>query len=158
SDVTDIREAAAVRRGVAHRLKGEVVSARIIKQFGSDTVTVAAGIRGAVEEIRRALPQGVQLRIVYDQSQLVSSALGGVGRAVMLGGVFVVFVILALLGNLRAAFLVTLTIPLSIALAGLLLKPLGVGLNTMTLGGLAIAVGLLVAAAIIMGENILHRP
>ena len=75
----------------------------------------------------------------------------------MLGGVFVVLVILVLLGNVRAAVLVTLTIPLSIALAGLLLRPLGVGLNTMTLGGLAIAVGLLVDAAIIMVENILHR-
>jgi heavy metal efflux system protein len=156
-DVADIREAAAVRRGVAHRLKGEVVSARIIKQFGADTVHVASGIRQAVEEIRRALPKGVELRIVYDQSQLVTSALGGVGRAVMLGGVFVVLVILLLLGNVRAALIVTLTIPLSIALAGLLLQPLGIGLNTMTLGGLAIAVGLLVDAAIIMVENILHR-
>jgi cobalt-zinc-cadmium resistance protein CzcA len=156
-DVADVREAAAVRRGIAHRLKGEVVSARIIKQFGSDTVTVAAGIRRAIEDIRRTLPKGVELRIVYDQAQLVSSALGGVGRAVMLGGVFVVLVILLLLGNVRAALVVTLTIPLSIALAGLLLRPLGVGLNTMTLGGLAIAVGLLVDAAIIMVENILHR-
>jgi heavy metal efflux system protein len=156
-DVADIREAAAVRRGVAHRLKGEVVSARIIKQFGADTVQVAAGIRQAIEDIRRALPKGVELRTVYDQSQLVNSALGGVGRAVMLGGVFVVLVILLLLGNLRAAMVVTLTIPLSIALAGLLLRPLDVGLNTMTLGGLAIAVGLLVDAAIIMVENILHR-
>ena len=94
---------------------------------------------------------------VHDQSQLVNSALGGVGRAVKLGGVFVVLVIHPLLGNLRAALLVTFTIPLSIALAGLLLKPLDIGLNTMTLGGLAIAVGLLVDAAIIMVENILHR-
>jgi cobalt-zinc-cadmium resistance protein CzcA len=156
-DVADVREAAALRRGVAHRLKGEVVSARVIKQFGSDTVTVARGIRAAIEDIRRTLPKGVLLKIVYDQSELVTSALGGVGRAVMLGGVFVALVIFALLGNVRAALAVTLTIPLSIALAGLLLRPLGVGLNTMTLGGLAIAVGLLVDAAIIMVENILHR-
>jgi cobalt-zinc-cadmium resistance protein CzcA len=87
----------------------------------------------------------------------VNSALGGVGRAVMVGGVFVVLVILLLIGNVRAALIVTLTIPLSIALAGLFLHPLGIGLNTMTLGGLAIAVGLLVDAAIIMVENILHR-
>src|SRR5207342_894294 len=59
-DVADVREAPAVRRGIAHRLKGEVVSARVIKQFGSDTVQVAAGIRGAVEDIRRTLPKGVQ--------------------------------------------------------------------------------------------------
>src|SRR5688500_1067736 len=156
-DVADVREGAAVRRGVAHRLAGEVVSARVTKQFGADTVRVADGVRQAVEDIRRGLPPGVQLRIVYDQSELVTSALGGVGRAVMLGGVFVVLVILFLLGNVRAAMIVTLTIPLSIAIAGLLLRPLNVGLNTMTLGGLAIAVGLLVDAAIIMVENILHR-
>jgi cobalt-zinc-cadmium resistance protein CzcA len=156
-DVADVREGAAVRRGVAHRLDGEVVSARVTKQFGADTVQVAAGIRQAVADIRQVLPEGVQIRIVYDQSQLVDAALGGVGRAVLLGGVFVVLVIVLLLGNMRAAFIVTLTIPLSIALAGLLLEPLGVGLNTMTLGGLAIAVGLLVDAAIIMVENILHR-
>jgi cobalt-zinc-cadmium resistance protein CzcA len=156
-DIADIREAAAVRRGIAHRLAGEVVSARVTKQFGADTVKVAEGVRQAIDDIRRGLPRGVQLRIVYDQSHLVTSALGGVGRAVLLGGVFVVLVILFLLGNVRAAFIVTLTIPLSIALAGLLLSPMNVGLNTMTLGGLAIAVGLLVDAAIIMVENILHR-
>jgi cobalt-zinc-cadmium resistance protein CzcA len=156
-DVAEIQEAAAVRRGIAHRLDGEVVSARVIKQFGADTVQVAAGIRAAIDDIRRTLPQGVQLRVVYDQSALVTSALGGVGRAVAVGGLFVVLVILLLLGNVRAALVVTLTIPLSIALAGLLLRPLGIGLNTMTLGGLAIAVGLLVDAAIIMVENILHR-
>jgi cobalt-zinc-cadmium resistance protein CzcA len=157
SDVADIREAPAIRRGVAHRLRGEVVSARIVKQFGADTVIVAAGIRQAVDEIRKSLPKGVTLRIVYDQSALVSDALGGVGRAVLIGAAFVVVVLFLLLGNLRAALVVTLTIPLSIALSGLLLKQAGVGINTMTLGGLAIAVGLLVDAAIIVTENILHR-
>src|SRR6185436_18130565 len=109
------------------------------------------------EELQASMPAGVALRIVYDQSVLIGSALGGVGRAVLLGAAFVVVVLVALLGDLRAALIVTLTLPLSIALAGLLLRPLGVGLNTMTLGGLAIAVGLLVDAAIIMVENILHR-
>ncbi len=156
-DVADIREGAAVRRGVAHRLAGEVVSARVTKQFGADTVGVAEGVRRAIEDIRRGLPPGVQLRIVYDQSELVTSALGGVGRAVLLGGLFVVLVILLLLGSVRAAAIVTLTIPVSVALAGLLLRPMNVGLNTMTLGGLAIAVGLLVDAAIIMVENVMHR-
>jgi heavy metal efflux system protein len=156
-DVADIREEAAVRRGLAHRLRGEVVSARVTKQFGADTVKVAAGVREALTGIQASLPKGVTLRMVYDQSALVSSALGGVGRAVLLGAVFVVIVLFVLLGNARAALLVTLTIPLSIALAGILLRQAGVGLNTMTLGGLAIAVGLLVDAAIIMTENMLHR-
>jgi len=156
-DVADVREEAAVRRGIAHRLRGEVVSARVTKQFGADTVKVASGVRQALDGIRPSLPKGVELRMVYDQSALVSSALGGVGRAVLLGAVFVVVVLFLLLGNARGALLVTLTIPLSIALAGLVLRWVGVGLNTMTLGGLAIAVGLLVDAAIIMVENALHR-
>jgi cobalt-zinc-cadmium resistance protein CzcA len=89
-DVTDVREAPALRRGIARRLRGEVVSCRVVKQFGADTVRVSAGIRNAVDEIRRGLPKGVTLRIVYDQSELVDSALGGVGRAVLLGAFFVV--------------------------------------------------------------------
>jgi len=132
------------------------VSCRVTKQFGADTVKVAAGIVAAIEEIRATLPNGVQLRVVYDQAALVRAALGGVGRAVLLGGCFVVLVIVALLGNLRAALIVTATIPLSIALAGILLRQLGVGINTMTLGGLAIAVGLVVDASIIVTENIIH--
>jgi heavy metal efflux system protein len=156
-DIADIREAPAVRRGIAHRLNGEVVSCRVIKQFGADTMKVSAGIRQALQDIGKTLPKGVHVRVVYDQSQLIASSLGGVERAILIGAVLVVIVLFVLLGDLRAALIVTLTLPLSIALSGLLLKPLGVGINTMTLGGLAIAVGLLVDAAIIVTENIVHR-
>jgi cobalt-zinc-cadmium resistance protein CzcA len=156
-DVADVREEAAVRRGIAHRLRGEVVSARVVKQFGADTVDVAAGIRAAIEGAQASVPRGVTIRTVYDQSELVRSSLGGVTRAVLVGAVLVVLVLLVLLGDVRAALIVTLTIPLSVALAGLFLRQAGVGLNTMTLGGLAIAVGLLVDAAIIVTENVVHR-
>ena len=156
-DVADVREAPAVRRGIAHRLKGEVVSCRVSKQFGADTVKVAARIRAAIVEVQKGLPEGVTLRVVYDQSQLVGSALGGVGRAVLIGAGLVALVLFGLLGNARAALMVTLTLPLSLALAGVFLKLAGIGINTMTLGGLAIAVGLLVDASIIMAENIVHR-
>jgi cobalt-zinc-cadmium resistance protein CzcA len=156
-DVADVREAPAVRRGLAHRLTGEVVSCRVVKQFGADTVTVAAGVRDAIEDIRRTLPKGVTLRLVYDQSTLVDTALGGVSRAIAIGAGLVVLVLFGLLGNWRAALLVTLTVPLSITLSGLLLRAAGIGINTMTLGGLAIAVGLLVDAAIIVTENVLHH-
>jgi cobalt-zinc-cadmium resistance protein CzcA len=156
-DVAEIREAAATRRGVAHRLRGEVVSCRVAKQFGADTVSVAAGIRAALADLQRTMPAGVRVRVVYDQSQLVGDALGGVARAIGIGAFLVMAVLFTLLGNARAALLVTLTLPLSLALAGLLLRPAGVGINTMTLGGLAIAVGLLVDAAIIVTENVVHR-
>ena len=156
-EVAEVREAPAVRRGMAHGLGSELVNCRVSKQFGADTVTVARGVRAAVEDLAKSMPPGVTVRVLYDQADLVSSALGGVGRAVLLGAVLVVAVLFLLLGNLRAALIVTLTLPLSVALAGLILKPAGIGLNTMTLGGLAIAVGLLVDAAIILTENVYHR-
>ena len=156
-DVADVREAAAVRRGIAHRLDGEIVSLRIVKQFGADTGRVSSGVRRAIDELRRGLPEGATLTVAYDQAQLVESALSGVSRAVLLGAVFVVLVLFGLLGDMRAAALVTLTIPASIAIAGLLLERAGVGLNTMTLGGLAIAVGLLADASIIVVENVVHH-
>ncbi|PTL75243.1 efflux RND transporter permease subunit [Vitiosangium sp. GDMCC 1.1324] len=156
-DVADVREAPAIRRGMAHRLDGEVVSCRVSKQFGADTMKVAEGVRRAISEVQSSLPPGVRLRVVYDQSELVSSSLGGVSRAILIGAFLVVLVLFGLLGDIRAAAIVTLTLPLSLALAGLLLKATGVGINTMTLGGLAIAVGLLVDAAIIVTENIVHR-
>lgn len=156
-EVAEVREAPAVRRGMAHGLGSELVNCRISKQFGADTVTVGRGVRAAVEDLAKSMPPGVTVRVLYDQADLVSSALGGVGRAVLLGAVLVVAVLFLLLGNLRAALIVTLTLPLSVALAGLVLKPAGIGLNTMTLGGLAIAVGLLVDAAIILTENVFHR-
>ena len=88
----------------------------------------------------------------------MDSALGGVGRAVAVRrGAGRCASCSLLLGNCGRALIVTLTLPLSIALAGLLLRYAGVGINTMTLGGLAIAVGLLVDAAIIVTENIVHR-
>ena len=157
ADIADVREAPAVRRGLAHRLAGEVVSCRIVKQFGADTVAVAGGIRAAIDDLVPSLPRGVSIRTVYDQSQLVQSALGGVGRAVLIGAGLVAFILFVLLSNVRAALLVTLTLPLSLALSGLLLRVADIGINTMTLGGLAIAVGLLVDSSIIMVENIIHR-
>jgi cobalt-zinc-cadmium resistance protein CzcA len=156
-DVVDVREAPAVRRGLAHRLAGEVVSCRIVRQFGADTVEVSAGIRAALAELAPALPPGVRLRVVYDQAELVETSLGGVGRAVLIGAGLVALVLFVLLGDVRAALLVTLTLPLSIALSGTLLGLAGIGLNTKTLGGLAIAVGLLVDASIIVAENVVHR-
>lgn len=157
ADVADVREGPSVRRGLAHRLGEEVVQVRVIKQYGADTVAVGRGVRRAVEELRGTLPEGVTIDVAYDQSELVGDALGGVARAVLAGAVLVVLVLFALLGDWRAALIVTATIPSSVALSGLLLEWWDVGLNTMTLGGLAIAVGLLVDASIIVVENVAHR-
>ncbi len=156
-DVAAVVEAGAVRRGLADAGGREVVSSRVIKQFGADTVRVTGGIKAALEEFRQTLPPGVRIRTVYDQSELIQHALGTVVRAILAGAVLVVLVLLVLLGEIRSALVVTVTLPLSVILAGVVMHAAGVGLNTMTLGGLAIAVGILVDAAIIMTENIHHR-
>ena len=88
-------------------------------------VSQSSAIRQAMDDLRKTLPKGVQLRIVYDQAELIGSSLGGVERAILIGAVLVVVVLFLLLGDMRAALIVTLTLPLSIALSGLLLKPLG---------------------------------
>lgn len=156
-DVADVREGGAFRRGIAHRTAGEIVSLRIIKQFGANTTELSTSVRDAVAEIQPTLPDGVRLVIDYDQAEVIEHSLRGLGKAILIGAILVVFVIGLLLGDLRAAALVTITIPVSMAASGLLLQYFNCGLNAMTLGGLAIAVGLLVDAGIIICENIVHR-
>jgi heavy metal efflux system protein len=156
-DVAVVVEGGAVRRGLARANGREVVSSRVIKQVGADTVQVTRAVRAALEEAQKTLPSGVHLRTVYDQAELIGHALSSVQRAILIGAVLVVIVLFVLLGDARSALIVTLTLPLSVVLAGVVMRWFGAGINTMTLGGLAIAVGILVDAAIIMTENIHHR-
>ncbi len=157
ADLADVREGPAFRRGIARHDGHEDVSLRVVKQPSADTLAVAEGIRASLDELRRALPEGMGLDLMYDQGELVSHALNGVTLALLIGSVFVAGVLLALLGHLRAALVVILTLPLATLGAAIPLKILGMGLNAMTLGGLAISVGLLVDASVIMVENLVHR-
>jgi cobalt-zinc-cadmium resistance protein CzcA len=156
-DLAEVREAPGFRLGLARYQGFEVVSMRVIKQPGADTLAVSRAARAALPDLRGGLPAGMTLALFYDQGELVERALGGVGRALAIGGVFVALVLLALLANLRAAAIVLVILPLAILGSALALLGLGEGLNAMTLGGLAIAVGLLVDAGVIMVENLAHR-
>ncbi len=156
-DLAEVREAPGFRMGVARFQGFEVVSLRVVKQPNADTLSVARAVRDALPGVQGALPAGMTLTLFYDQGRLVSHALGGVGQALAVGSVFVALVLIVLLGNLRAASIVLLLLPLAILGSALPLLALGQGLNALTLGGLAIAVGLLVDAGVIMVENISHR-
>jgi cobalt-zinc-cadmium resistance protein CzcA len=156
-DVAEVREAPGFRMGLARYQGFEVVSLRVIKQPNADTLSVARGVRTVLSGIQRAIPSGMKLTLFYDQGELVRHALGGVGQALAIGSIFVALVLVVLLGNLRAAAIVLLLLPLAILGSALPLLALGEGLNAMTLGGLAIAVGLLVDAGVIMVENVTHR-
>lgn len=156
-DLAEIREAPGFRMGLARYQGFEAVSMRVVKQPTAETLATARAVAALVPEIARALPEGMRLGLFYDQGELVRHALGGVGRALALGALFVALVLVALLGNLRGAGIVLVLLPLAILGAALVLWALGMGLNAMTLGGLAIAVGLLVDAGVIMVENCAHR-
>jgi len=156
-EIAEIREAPAFRRGLARHDGHEDVSLRLVKQATAATLDVAEGARAAVDELKKSLPDGMRLETIYDQGRLVTGALSGVTLALLVGGIFVAIVLIVLLGNLRAAALVLVVLPLATFGAAIPLHFAGLGLNAMTLGGLAISVGLLVDASVIMVENLAHR-
>jgi cobalt-zinc-cadmium resistance protein CzcA len=156
-DVADVREGPAFRRGLARHEGHEDVSLRVVKQPTADVLGTAVEVRKALDELRKGLPEGMSLTLMYDQGNLVTHALNGVTVALLLGGFFVALVLILLLGNFRGALLVIVTLPLATFGAAIPLQAMGMGLNAMTLGGLAISVGLLVDAAVIMVENLAHR-
>ncbi len=156
-DVADVQEGTAIRRGIASKDGKETVVALVIKQPDADTMKVVGGIEKALEDMRSTLPKGVRLVPYYDQTRLIKHSLSSVTQAILVGAVLVVLVLLVFLGNLRSTLIVALSLPLSVLIAGMLMRALKIGLNTMTLGGLAIAVGIMVDASIIMVENIYHR-
>jgi cobalt-zinc-cadmium resistance protein CzcA len=156
-DLAEVRDAPGFRLGLARFGGYEAVSMRVVKQLEAETLATARAVRELLPELQRTLPDGMSLRLFYDQGELVDHALSGVTTALLLGAAFVALVLITLLGSLRGAAVVLAILPLSTLGAAIPLRLLGHGLNAMTLGGLAIAVGLLVDAGVIMVENLVHR-
>ena len=157
ANVAGVEESTAIRRGVATKNGKETVVALVIKQPTADTVKVVRGIEKAIEEMKPTLPKGVRIVSHYDQTHLIQDSLSSVIQAILIGAVLVILVLLLFLGHFRSTLIVAVSLPLSVLIAGTLMRRMGVGLNTMSLGGLAIAVGIMVDASIIMVENIYHR-
>jgi cobalt-zinc-cadmium resistance protein CzcA len=156
-EIADIREAPGFRRGLTRHDGHEDVGISIIKQPTASSLEVAKNVRSALDDLRTELPDGASLKMIYDQGNLVDRALNGVTQALLVGSVFVALILIVLLGNLRGSVIVLAVLPLATFGAAIPLYLAGLGLNAMTLGGLAIAVGLLVDAAVIMVENLIHR-
>jgi cobalt-zinc-cadmium resistance protein CzcA len=157
ADLAEIREAPEFRQGLARFRGFEAVSMRVVKQPAAETLATAQRVAELLPELRRSLPAGMSLELFYDQGELVEHALGGVTQALLVGAVFVALVLVFLLGSVRGAAIVIVLLPLALLGSAVPLAFLGLGLNAMTLGGLAIAVGLLVDAGVIMVENLAHR-
>jgi cobalt-zinc-cadmium resistance protein CzcA len=140
---------------------GEVVSGIVLKRIGANTKATIDGINARIAMINQALPAGVRFEPFYDQADLISKAVSTVIQALALAFIFIAVVLALFLMNLRATFLVLISIPISVGIALMVMSWLGLSANLMSLGGIAVAIGMLVDGSVVMVENMfkhLHNP
>jgi len=140
---------------------GEVVSGIVLKRMGANTKATIDGINARIPMINQALPEGVRFEPFYDQADLITKAVDTVVEALALAFIFIAIVLALFLMNLRATFLVLISIPISIGIALMVMSWMGLSANLMSLGGIAVAIGMLVDGSVVMVENMfkhLNRP
>lgn len=129
----------------------------VSRQPNGSTLRVKAAVEAALDSIRPGLPAGVRLDPVYDQAELVSDSMRSVRDAMLIGGALAIVVLFLLLGRLRTTFAAALTLPITVAVTLLGLYIAGDTLNLMSLGGLAVAIGLIIDDGVVVVENIERR-
>ncbi len=154
SDVAAIQLGPDERRGIAEMNgTGEVVGGIAIKRDGADALTTIDNIKARIEALRPGLPPGVSIQPVYDRSQLIDSAIHTLRHTLVEESLIVAAVCVVFLLHLRSALVAILTLPIGVLMAFAGMHALGIGSNIMSLGGIAIALGAMVDAAIVMIEN-----
>ncbi len=133
---------------------GEVVAGIVLKRLGANTKATIDAVKERLAAIQQALPEGVSIEPFYDQASLVEQAVDTVSRALGEAFVLIVMVLLLFLLNIRATLLVLISVPLSLGLALTAMSYWGLSANLMSLGGLAIAIGMMVDGSVVMMENI----
>jgi len=154
-DVAEVDFGREIRRGVVTRNgEEEVVAGIVMKLYGTNTSDVIAGLNQRIPEIQKSLPQGVDLVPYYNQSALVNNAVNTVRNALFQGALLVILILALFLGNARSAFIVALALPVCALIAAIFMKSTEMSANLMSLGGIAIAIGMLGDASIVIVENI----
>jgi cobalt-zinc-cadmium resistance protein CzcA len=157
-DVAQIGMGSLTRYGaVTAQGEGEAVQGLVISLRGSDASRVVDGVRARLDSLKDALPEGTSVHIFYDRSDLIARAVGTVEKALLEATVLVVVLLLLFLGNLRAALIVAVVLPLASLTTFLMMKGIGLTANLMSLGGLAIAIGLIIDGAVVVVENVVER-
>lgn len=133
---------------------GEVVSGIVLKRMGANTKATIDGVEARIELIQQALPEGVTFEPFYNQASLIEKAVNTVVKALVEAFVFIVIILVLFLLNVRAVVLVLISIPLSVGMALTVMAYNGLSANLMSLGGLAVAIGMMVDGAVVMMENI----
>jgi heavy metal efflux system protein len=163
TDVAEVRIGELTRYGaVTSNGKGEVVEGLVLGLRGANARAVVEGVRAKLTEIAPTLPKEVTTKVFYDRGNLVESAVHTVNKALIEAVVLVLILLVLFLGNMRAAITIALSLPLSVLATFLLMKQFGLSANLMSLGGLAIAIGMLVDSSVVVVENIVahlaHAP
>lgn len=154
-DVATVDYGEEIRRGVVTlNGTGEIVAGIVLKLYGENTSEVIDRLRARIPEVQASLPRGVELVPYYDQSRLVSNAVKTVRDALWQGAILVILVLALFLGNIRSAFMVALALPVCALVAAIFMGSVGMSANLMSLGGIAIAIGMLGDASIVIVENI----
>ena len=157
-DLSDIRVGSLTRYGaVTKNGKGEAVQGLVIGLKGADASKVVAGVKLRLDEIKPSLPPGMTIAPFYDRSDLIGKAVGTVEKALLEATVLVVILLLLFLGDIRASIIVALALPMAALLTFIFMRAIGLTANLMSLGGLAIAVGMLVDGAVVVIENVVER-
>jgi len=155
SDVAQVHIGSMTRLGVVTKDgQGEAVEGLVLALRGANAQKVVVSVKAKLQELAPTLPQGVTTKVFYDRGSLVEHAVGTVSEAITEAIVLIVILLVLFLGNLRGAIVVAITLPLAMLSTFILMQQFGMSANLMSLGGLAIAIGMLVDAAVVVVENI----
>ncbi|MDP2805233.1 MAG: CusA/CzcA family heavy metal efflux RND transporter [Gallionellaceae bacterium] len=156
SDVAQVRIGSLTRYGVVtENGTGEAVEGLVLGLRGANAQKVVKGVKEKLAELAPTLPKGVTTHVFYDRGSLVNRAISTVAKALTEAIILVVILLVLFLGNWRAALVVAITLPLAVLFTFILMQQFGMSANLMSLGGLAIAIGMLVDAAVVVVENIM---
>jgi Cu(I)/Ag(I) efflux system membrane protein CusA/SilA len=153
-DIARVERVPDERRGLAELDgEGEAVSGIALARYGENALSVIANVKQRLAEIATGLPDGVSIRAVYDRSELIERAIDTLQHTLLEEGLIVALVCLVFLMHARSALVAILMLPVGLLLAFIAMRGLGINANIMSLGGIAIAIGAMVDAAIVMIEN-----
>lgn len=158
ADVADVRIGSLTRYGAVTAMgKGETVEGLVLGLRGANAQQVVKGVRAKLDEMAPSLPKDVKIEVFYDRGSLVERAVNTVTKALQEAVVLVLVLLVLFLGNFRAALTIAFILPLSALFTFLLMHYFGMSANLMSLGGLSIAIGMLVDAAVVVVENIVSH-
>ena len=157
SDIANVIEGPQLRRGATElNGQGEVVSGIIVMRSGENALTVIDAVKEKINSLQKGLPDGVEIVTVYDRAPLIQGAVNYLTKKLIQEGIVVAIVTFIFLLHVRSAFVAIITLPLGVLAAFIVMGEQGITANIMSLGGIAIAIGAMVDASIVMVENA-HR-